>query len=49
MKVSANKLTSGNLLPDGPTMDQRMFFGFTLSYILFLSLLHVDFMDDGVY
>lgn len=48
MKVSGNKLTSGKLPPDGPTMDQRMFFDFALFSILLFSLLQVDFMDDGV-
>lgn len=48
MKVSGNKLTLGKLPPDGPTVDQRMFFGFALFSILVFSLLHVDFTDDGV-
>lgn len=48
MKMSSDMLTSGKLLPDGPTMDQRIFFDFTPSSVLVFSLLHMDFLDDGV-
>lgn len=48
MKVFSNELTSGKLLPDGPTVDQRIFFDFTPSSIFVFSLLHMDFSDDGV-
>lgn len=48
MKVSSDMLTSGKLLPDGPTMDQRISFDFTPSSILVFSLLHMDFLDGGV-
>lgn len=48
MKVSINMLTSGKLLPDGPTTDQRIFFDFNPSSVLVFSLLHMDFLDDGV-
>lgn len=48
MKVSGDKLTSGKLPPDGPTVDKRMFFSFVASSLLVCSLLRVDFMGDGV-
>lgn len=48
MKVFSNMLTSGNSLPDGPTMDQRISFDFTPSSIFVFSLLLMDFSDDGV-
>lgn len=48
VKVFSNMLTSGKLLPDGPTMDQRIFFDFAPSSILVFSLLHMNFSDDGV-
>lgn len=44
MKVISNMLTLGKLLPDGPSMDQRILFDLNSIF----HFMDMDFSDDGV-